>query len=54
MATANNGYFPLTPEKVRKKITVLSVAGLLADAIDRIHRDASVSELFVPYLSDAL
>jgi len=37
---------PVAHEKRIKKMTVLSVAGLLADAIDRIHRDASVSELF--------
>jgi ribose-phosphate pyrophosphokinase len=42
---------PIPKEKRIKKLRVLSVAGLLADAIDRIHRDASVSELFVPYLS---
>jgi ribose-phosphate pyrophosphokinase len=29
-----------------EKVTILSVAPLLADAIDRIHRDDSVSELF--------
>jgi ribose-phosphate pyrophosphokinase len=40
---------PLPPDKRREKFTVLSVAPLLADAIDRIHRDASVSELFLPY-----
>jgi ribose-phosphate pyrophosphokinase len=40
---------PLPPEKCREKFTVLSVAPLLADAIDRVHRDASVSELFLPY-----
>jgi ribose-phosphate pyrophosphokinase len=40
---------PLPPDKRRDKFTVLSVAPLLADAIDRIHRDASVSELFLPY-----
>jgi ribose-phosphate pyrophosphokinase len=43
---------PLPREKCIKKITVLSVAGLLADAIGRIYRDASVSELFVPILPD--
>ena len=32
------------------KFKCLSVAGLLGEAIDRIHRGASVSELFVPYL----
>ncbi|MBI3912243.1 MAG: ribose-phosphate pyrophosphokinase [Armatimonadetes bacterium] len=40
----------LPPEKRSPKINVLSVAPLLAEAIDRIHRDASVSELFQPYL----
>jgi ribose-phosphate pyrophosphokinase len=35
--------------KRRSVITVLSVAPLLAEAIDRIHRDASVSELFLPW-----
>jgi len=29
------------------RITVLSVAGLLAEAIKRIHTDSSVSSLFV-------
>jgi ribose-phosphate pyrophosphokinase len=32
------------------KFKCLSVAPLLAEAIDRIHRGASVSELFLPYL----
>jgi ribose-phosphate pyrophosphokinase len=40
---------PLTPEKQSPRITVLSVAGLLADAIQRIHEDNSVSELFQNY-----
>jgi ribose-phosphate pyrophosphokinase len=40
---------PLVAEKCVQKITILSVASLLAEAIDRIHRDASVSELFPPY-----
>jgi len=40
---------PLGPEKQSGRITVLSVACLLADAIGRIHRDQSVSELFKEY-----
>ncbi len=39
---------PLSDEaKACKKITVLSVATLLAEAIKRIYRDESVSELFI-------
>ncbi len=38
---------PLTEEaKKIKKIKVLSVAGMLGEAIKRIHRDESVSSLF--------
>jgi ribose-phosphate pyrophosphokinase len=37
---------PLPPEKQLPKITVLSVAQLLADAIKRIHLNESVSKLF--------
>jgi ribose-phosphate pyrophosphokinase len=37
---------PLTPERRIAKITVLSVAPLLAEAIRRVHEDASVSSLF--------
>jgi ribose-phosphate pyrophosphokinase len=37
---------PLAPEKLIDKVTVLSVASLLAEAIRRIHQDTSVSELF--------
>jgi ribose-phosphate pyrophosphokinase len=38
------------PGKLSQKFHLLSVAPLLAEAIHRIHRDASVSELFLPYL----
>jgi len=37
---------PLPPEKRLPKITVLSVAPLLGEAIKRIHRNESVSKLF--------
>jgi ribose-phosphate pyrophosphokinase len=37
---------PLAPEKLIDKMTVISVAPLLAEAIRRIHQDTSVSELF--------
>jgi ribose-phosphate pyrophosphokinase len=37
---------PLTPERTLPKVTVLSVAPLLGDAIRRIHQDVSVSVLF--------
>jgi len=38
---------PLTEEaRQLKKIQVLSVAGMLGEAIKRIHRDESVSSLF--------
>src|SRR6185436_10501111 len=39
---------PLSEEKLREpKLTVLSVAGLLGEAIARIHSNSSVSSLFV-------
>ncbi|HLW60814.1 MAG TPA: ribose-phosphate pyrophosphokinase [bacterium] len=37
---------PVSTEKRTEKITVISVAGLLGEAIRRIHADQSVSELF--------
>lgn len=37
---------PLPAEKISPKIKVLSVAGLLGEAILRIHEDASISTLF--------
>ena len=39
---------PVPPERRLDKMVVLSVAPLLAEAIDRIHRDASISVLFAP------
>ncbi|HXG25004.1 MAG TPA: ribose-phosphate pyrophosphokinase [Chthonomonadales bacterium] len=42
---------PLSKEKRHPKIQVISVAGLMADAIRRIHDDQSVSELFRNYAS---
>ena len=38
---------PLLPEKRRKMITVLSVAELFAEAVQRIHEERSVSSLFI-------
>ena len=37
---------PLDENKKIDKITMLSVAQIFADAMDRIHRNASVSEMF--------
>ena len=37
---------PLAAEKRHPKITTLSVAGLLGEAIKRIHNNASVNSLF--------
>ena len=37
---------PLPPEKQDPKITVLSVAALIAEGIARVHDGRSVSELF--------
>lgn len=37
---------PLSPDKKHPKITVLSVASLLSDAIERIHYEQSISTLF--------
>ncbi|MFQ5882949.1 MAG: ribose-phosphate diphosphokinase, partial [Candidatus Methylomirabilales bacterium] len=38
---------PLDERHSSKKLTILSVAPLLGEAIDRIHRETSVSSLFV-------
>jgi ribose-phosphate pyrophosphokinase len=38
---------PLTPDQMLDKIQVLSVASLLGEGIKRIHRNESVSRLFV-------
>jgi ribose-phosphate pyrophosphokinase len=38
---------PLDERRSSKKLTLLSVAPLLGEAIDRIHRETSVSSLFV-------
>ena len=47
-ATVVTNSIPLEPAKAKSgRITVLSVAGLLAEAIRRIHTNSSVSSLFV-------
>jgi ribose-phosphate pyrophosphokinase len=38
---------PLTPERSDPKIKVLTVATVLGEAVKRIHRNESVSRLFV-------
>jgi len=38
---------PLDERRTSKRLTVLSVAPLLGEAIDRIHRETSVSSLFI-------
>jgi ribose-phosphate pyrophosphokinase len=38
---------PLDERRTSKKLTILTVAPLLGEAIDRIHRETSVSSLFV-------
>ena len=37
---------PLTPEKRHDRLSVLSIGGLVAEAIQRIHFGQSVSSLF--------
>ena len=37
---------PLPPEKMFDKVVVLSVAGLIADALDAVFEDTSVSDIF--------
>ena len=37
---------PLPPEKQFDKLVVLSVAGLIADALDAVFEDNSVSDIF--------
>jgi ribose-phosphate pyrophosphokinase len=37
---------PLPPEKQFDKLEVLSVAGIIADAIDAVFEDTSLSEIF--------
>jgi ribose-phosphate pyrophosphokinase len=38
---------PVSPEKLNHKVQVLTVAPLLAEAIMRIHKDLSISAMFV-------
>ncbi|HEY8476384.1 MAG TPA: ribose-phosphate pyrophosphokinase [Chloroflexota bacterium] len=42
---------PLPPERMLPRMRVLSVAGLLADTIRRLHRNESISALFTATLS---
>jgi ribose-phosphate pyrophosphokinase len=37
---------PLPPEKLFDKLEVLSVAGIIADALNAVFEDTSVSEIF--------
>jgi ribose-phosphate pyrophosphokinase len=37
---------PVPPEKRAPKLAVISVAGLIGEAVQRIHAERSVSELF--------
>jgi ribose-phosphate pyrophosphokinase len=37
---------PLPPEKMFDKLEVLSVAGIIADALNAVFEDTSVSEIF--------
>jgi ribose-phosphate pyrophosphokinase len=37
---------PVAPEKRTSKLTVISVAGLIGEAVQRVHAEQSVSELF--------
>lgn len=44
LVVANTAFVP--PEKRVEKLTVLSVAGLFAESIRRIHNGESVGDLF--------
>ena len=46
MVSCITNTIPLAPEKSFDRIHVLSVAPLLAEAIRRIHRDMSISDIF--------